>query len=315
MLRYRFPGKEIIDKKGYFLACPRDEIEGFVVSNYNGEKFWKFVEADDNIELYFDEDVPYSISKENYLLKADQLVNAIKSLGLKKVVFSRVSTETFNSDIALSLFNKLEAHYPNAFVYFFSDRNIGTWLGATPEILYEQHGNYGVTTAMAGTKNSEDISGWNSKEILEQEYVSLYIKETLDNEGITNIESHGPYDYMAGPVKHLKTDFMFECEPAFAKKIINFLHPTPAVCGLPKDFASEIITQIEAHNREIYTGIIGEINEKQTKLFVNLRCAKLTKQNIHYFLGGGYTKDSDIEMEWQETENKKKTISELIELL
>jgi isochorismate synthase len=48
---------------------------------------------------------------------------------------------------------------------------------------------------------------------------------------------------------------------------------------------------------------------------VNLRCCQVTKGKINLYVGGGYTKDSNPEMEWQETENKSRTILNLVEKL
>ena len=315
MLLYRFPGKNIVRKSGSFIPCEHDALDGFVISNFTGTGSWRFQEDEQSDLLFLKQEHLNDISREDYLLKASQLVNAIRSLGLKKVVYSRIQTDDFDTSFAKELFYTLEEKYTEALVYFFSDKNLGTWIGASPEILFEQHGKCGITTSLAGTKEKDDTNEWRVKEILEQEYVSHYIFETLTQLGINNIETHGPYDYFAGPVKHLKTDFLFECSVSQARELLRSLHPTPAVCGLPKDFAAELISQIEDHDRELYTGFIGEITKEQTKLFVNLRCAKLTTGKIHYFLGGGFTKDSVAEQEWIETENKRKTLADLVDLL
>ncbi|MBM3430166.1 MAG: hypothetical protein FJX99_04185 [Bacteroidetes bacterium] len=315
MLLYRFPGKKTQRKSGCFVPCSPPELEGFVISTFSGGKYWRFVESESSDALFLEGRVPSYQTKEEYILKANQLINAIRSLGLKKVVLSRVATNTFDTDKKRELFNLLEEKYPNALVYFFSDRELGTWIGASPEIIFEQHGQCGVTTSLAGTKKLEDSSSWTEKEKLEQDYVSLFIKETLNHEKIKNLEVHGPYEYKAGPVKHLKTDFLFECSQTRGKELLLGLHPTPAVCGLPKDFAAEIIKQIEEHDRELYTGFIGEFCPDSSKIYVNLRCAKITTGALHYFLGGGFTKDSIAETEWEETENKKKTIADLLEML
>ncbi len=315
MLFYRFPGKQIQRKSGHFVPCSSSELEGFVLSTFSEGKYWRFIENELSDTLFLEGSVPCNQTKEEYILKANQLINAIRSLGLKKVVLSRVSSSTFDADNSRELFNLLEEKYPNALVYFFSDHELGTWIGASPEIIFEQHGLYGVTTSLAGTKKLEDSSDWTEKEKLEQDYVSLFIRETLNQEKIKNLEVHGPYEFNAGPVKHLKTDFLFECSQTKGKELLLGLHPTPAVCGLPKDFATEIIDQIEEHDRELYTGFIGEFGEDTAKIYVNLRCAKISKGAIHYFLGGGFTKDSIAESEWEETENKKKTIADLLEML
>ena len=54
--------------------------------------------------------------------------------------------------------------------------------------------------------------------------------------------------------------------------------------------------------------MIGVIDNDSTKLFVNLRCAEIIHNQAYLYLGGGFTKDSNIESEWIETENKAKTL-------
>ena len=66
--------------------------------------------------------------------------------------------------------------------------------------------------------------------------------------------------------------------------ILNCLHPTPAVCGLPQKSALKLIDELEQHKREFYAGYIGEINYEQTAIYVNLRCCQITENQIHLFL-------------------------------
>ena len=65
---------------------------------------------------------------------------------------------------------------------------------------------------------------------------------------------------------------------------------------------------IENQSRGFYTGFIGVKTEKFSQYFVNLRCANYQNNLLNIFVGGGFTKDSDAELEWNETENKSKTI-------
>jgi len=92
-------------------------------------------------------------------------------------------------------------------------------------------------------------------------------------------------------------------------EFITNLHPTPAVCGLPKDKSLELILQTEKHNREYYAGYCGPINyQNKTDLFVNLRCMKILEDQLALFVGGGLTKDSVPTKEWDETVLKAKTL-------
>ena len=54
--------------------------------------------------------------------------------------------------------------------------------------------------------------------------------------------------------------------------------------------------------------MIGIINENSSHIYVNLRCAEIIDHQAFLYLGGGFTKDSNIHSEWEETENKAKTL-------
>jgi isochorismate synthase len=97
------------------------------------------------------------------------------------------------------------------------------------------------------------------------------------------------------------------------------LHPTSAVCGLPKKEAKEFILQNEGYNREYYSGFLGELNidfvtfkTLQTDLFVNLRCMKIIKNKASLFVGCGITKESNPLDEYMETVNKSMTMKKII---
>jgi isochorismate synthase len=118
---------------------------------------------------------------------------------------------------------------------------------------------------------------------------------------------------------HLKTDVIGSLnENHNLKNIIQILHPTPAVCGFPKESAKKFIHENENYNREFYAGFLGELNkdfgtdENKTDLFVNLRCMKIEANTINFYAGGGITKDSIPEKEWEETVNKTNTMKSCI---
>ena len=95
--------------------------------------------------------------------------------------------------------------------------------------------------------------------------------------------------------------------------MIAQLHPGPAISGYPKSTAIEKIEEIEAHDRELYTGYLGPLNiEGESSLFINLRCMKVYRDSYDLFVGGGLTKDSDAHSEWEETELKAKTLLNIL---
>ena len=314
MLLYRFPGKEIVQKMGSFEKQSSFSSAGFIVSSFNGEEKYLFVEKEQQASEIPTKTI-VSINKEEYIKQGEKLVAAIRNLGIQKTVLSRIETQDFDSEKALDLFYLLEKQYPTAFIYCFFEETLGTWLGASPEILFQKFGNSGFTVALAATKKVTDSSPWNQKETLEQAFVSDFILERLNQIKISDIEQTGPFEHQAGPVKHLKTDFSFSIDSHSSFEIMEALHPTPAVSGLPQAISLELIDSLEKHQRELYAGFIGLVEENQASVYVNLRCCQLSQGKIHLYLGGGYTKDSDPQHEWEETVNKSKTILDLVQKL
>jgi isochorismate synthase len=170
--------------------------------------------------------------------------------------------------------------------------------------------------SLAGTKPlSKKAMPWGEKEQSEQAYVTDFIIEKISSQGIGNLEITGPYDVEAGPVLHVRTDINFDMENQKSIDIALKLHPTPAVSGFPQKEAIDLINSKELHAREFYTGIIGFIAQNSTSLYVNLRCCQIQKGNAYLYLGGGFTADSVPELEWEETENKSRTLLNIIETL
>jgi isochorismate synthase len=97
------------------------------------------------------------------------------------------------------------------------------------------------------------------------------------------------------------------------ERLIHSLHPTPAVSGLPQKEAIEVIEQVEQHERTLYAGVIGVLDEQSSALFVNLRCAQVFENEVCLYVGGGHTAASNSNAEWVETENKAKTLLNVLQ--
>ena len=204
-------------------------------------------------------------------------------------------------------FQKLVEKYENAFTYLFSVPGIGTWCGATPEMLIDAHGNKIQLVSLAGTKTQDQE--WSDKERDEQLFVTEYIKSQLNKNGCQNISAEEPQTVKAGAVEHLKTNISAELSnPEQLYSLVSNLHPTPAVGGLPKNAAIELILDKESYDRKYYTGFLGPVTSSQTKLFVNLRCLESLGDSVCLYLGAGITAASNPEAEWEETKLKAETL-------
>jgi len=246
-------------------------------------------------------------------------VNAINEGHFDKLVTSR--SEIAETNIApAELYRRLLAAYPLAYRYCFYTPETGLWMGATPEQLLKAENHTLHTVALAGTQVYQpDVeSVWEQKERREQEFVTEYILNEL-KDFVTETSLRGPYTFRAGNLVHLKTDISAEIKPGMLlDNIVQKLHPTPAVCGLPKQDAAQFLLENEGYNREYYAGYLGEweidlaTGYPKTDLFVNLRCMKVAGTTAQLFIGCGITADSDPEKEFYETVNKSMTMRRVL---
>ncbi|WP_454047038.1 chorismate-binding protein [Chryseobacterium sp. Marseille-Q8038] len=246
-------------------------------------------------------------TKEEYCKTLQEVIEVIKDHNLPKLVYSRRKIFTdFTLINYKESFKNLCESYPNAFRYLFNDGQ-NAWMGAFSEVLgkFNKTTHQFETMALAGTLPVSEE--WSEKEIEEQKPVTTYIQDILKNYSDT-VQQSETYDHISGNIKHLRTDFKTSIKPEDLDSIIQDLHPTPAVCGIPKDFCNENIRKYEKFPREFYAGYIKVETEDSILYFVNLRCARLYKDTVHVFVGGGITAQSDPEKEWRETELKSEAI-------
>ncbi|WP_250254409.1 chorismate-binding protein [Chryseobacterium sp. Marseille-Q3244] len=246
-------------------------------------------------------------TKEEYCNTLQQVIEVIKENDLPKLVYARRKIFTdFNTIDYKASFDKLCQSYPNAFRYLFNDGE-NAWMGAFSEVLgkFNKITHEFETMALAGTLPTSEE--WTEKEIEEQKPVTTYIQNILKNYS-DNIQQSETYDHISGNIKHLRTDFKTIIKSNDLDSLIKDLHPTPAVCGIPKDFCNENIRKYEKFPREFYAGYIKVETEESVLYFVNLRCARLYKGSVHVFVGGGITAQSNPEKEWTETELKSEAI-------
>ncbi len=261
------------------------------------------------------------LSEEEYITIVKKAIQELEIGELKKVVLSRKESASLPNNYSIwSHFRNLCRHNENAFVYIlYIPQKEQLWIGATPEHLLKLDENdIFTTTALAGSQAHEEHRPlretlWAQKEIEEQAMVSRYIINCFKKIRLREFEEIGPRTIRAGNILHLKTDFRVNTKevnyPTLATEMMKLLHPTSAVCGMPKKEAEEFILSSESYNRELYSGFLGVIGiENPIELFVNLRCAKLSGNKITYFAGAGITALSNPKKEYLETQMKMNTI-------
>jgi isochorismate synthase len=317
---------ELLDKQG-FLVSPfieNDSNHTYFISPDLNYISTDYVDFDELLSLapVSQPEVSFtngSISKKEFIVQVEAIKQAIQDERFEKAVISRIKVVERNYRSKLTdIFQLLSNSYSNAFIYMFNLAG-HMWMGATPEPLICSHKNELETVSLAGTReyNAENLNlhNWSHKERVEQELVTRFIEKTLESFNIKNFHQRGPYTKKAGNLVHLRTDFTLDSGEVNGQlgQLIKALHPTSAVCGLPKQAAMDFIVQLEKHNRNYYSGFLGPVNlDEKVLLYVNLRCMQVLCDRLVLHIGAGITSESQAEEEWAETEIKADTLLSII---
>ncbi len=264
-------------------------------------------------------------AEDHFRTAVDRAVAAIREGRFQKVVLSRQKKVPLPGDFdQMQTYLRLCRHYPLAFVSLVSVPGHGTWMGASPEILVsvDRHRIF-RTMALAGTQPylpevPPSQVAWTQKEIEEQALVSRYIINCFKQIRLREFEEDGPKTVVAGNLMHLRTDFQVDtqatCFPQLGTVMLRLLHPTSAVCGMPKEAALRFIRENEGYDRAFYSGYLGPVNlEEESHLYVNLRCSQWLENGAILYAGAGITASSVAEKEWRETELKCQTMYHVLQ--
>ena len=319
---------------------------GFIFAPFDRQKEIVLLHSDERLEvaatsLKASQNVNIAIEvaaaqKEFHLNLVKKGIKRIRKSEFEKVVLSR-KVEVDCTVSPTELFKRLLANYQNAFCYLWHHPKIGTWLGATPEILLKAENQQITTMSLAGTQeyNGDENPTWGTKELEEQDLVTNYISSALKGK-VSNLDISERETIRAGNLLHLRTKLTADYEKGRLGEILIALHPTPAICGMPMIPSKEFILKNENYHRGFYTGYLGELNMKSenkrssrkrnvenrvyksikstTTFFVNLRCMQLKDDKAIIYVGGGVTKDSNADKEWEETLAKTNTMLRVLTL-
>ncbi|MGC5703062.1 isochorismate synthase [Pseudomonas sp. NFXW11] len=275
--------------------------------------------------------MPAGVQEEEGLQAAERWQDCVaRAIGriqdgeLSKVVLAReVCLRAPRSIPCGPLLENLRAAYPQAFLFAFS-RGDSCFLGATPERLVRLARGTLNTVALAGTcarglhEQQDAELGQALMDSAKDRYEHALVVQTLR-------ESLQPYCAMLeiptqpqlhrlAHVQHLLTPVLGRLRPQVdLLQVVDALHPTPAVGGLPRGPALGYIREHEQLDRGWYAAPVGWLNaEGDGEFAVALRSALIRGNQAHLFAGCGIVGESDPVSEYQETCLKLRTIGEAL---
>jgi len=309
-LLYFLDNKQLVEKNNLNPAKTKDflsTVNEYLSSNSPVDYFISFCAKTQNSEF-----------KDCFINLVEKGLDEIKHDALQKVVLARTKTIALPQEFnLLEIFQKLRQFYPQQFISLISTAEFGSWLGCSPELLLSVNGREIETTALAGTKLKDQA--WTTKEYHEQALVTEFIRQQLRQLDVDHYRQTRSSSYSLGAFKHLKTQFKITLDSElavrpFSARLLNVLHPTSAVCGMPQQNAQAFIQQYEDFDRQLYCGYLGPCNIQtgQTQIYVNIRCMQLFEQQAVLYAGAGITQYSDPIKEWEETNLKCQTLLDFI---
>lgn len=242
---------------------------------------------------------------------------------IEKVVLSRsLQLEAATPFDAFALFRDLKAD-PSA-ARFLVPLGAGKGgamrrlVGASPELLISKRGPAILSHPLAGSaRRSPDLSQdeaaaqdlLNSdKDLREHGLVVEAIMDMLAPWCSDLRAPPGPALVSTRTMWHLGTRIegrVHRPDEVSAAELAALLHPTPAVCGAPRDRAAEMIHELEAYDRGFYAGALGWTNAVgDGAWYVSLRCAEICGGEARLYAGAGIVEGSDPAAEADETSGK-----------
>ncbi|HEX2868347.1 MAG TPA: isochorismate synthase [Ignavibacteriales bacterium] len=263
--------------------------------------------------------------KKKWMESVKKAIGTIESGELDKIVLSRqVELKLSEEPYVYELLGRLRENYPECYLFAFHSGK-STFFGASPERLIKLSGEWIEADALAGSaprgkeenedREFEEKLLKSQKDLMEHNTVITYFENLFKDYSSEVIYETPPKIKKLKNIQHLWTPLRIRLNSSHRIfSIMESLHPTPAVCGVPQADAMNVIKKMEDYHRGMYAGIVGWFNfRKEGEFAVAIRSALLKGKKLFAFAGGGIVEGSDPAVEYKETELKLKPILALFE--
>ena len=215
---------------------------------------------------------------------------------------------------ALSIVSRMARDFAECTAFLFR-RGERAFVGATPEMLFKTRGGTVESQALAGSLQAEGGSAnrvallaHSRKNLGEHDVVVRAVVEGLSEHCVAIEHPPQPEVVQVRNLIHLSTPIRAELrDGAHPVDLLEALHPTPAVGGVPRRESIRWIVEHERSPRGWYTGPIGWIDTAGDATFrVAIRCGVVRPSVAHVYTGAGIVADSNPAAEYHETALKQR---------
>ncbi len=268
------------------------------------------------------EEKPESDEWASMINDANRLFNRHE---LEKIVLSRKKIFTYDSPIEMPVLfrevyeaNKNSSHFTiyNQFNY------LESFISLTPERLFTLKGQKLETISLAGSIARGATPEEDAK--LESE-LAASDKLTREHNIVTKAieEKLRPIlsELVISPLMTMKLPYIQHRQAKITGilkdtttvlELIDLLHPTPAVGGIPHLKAKSKILEIEKEKRGHYAGPVGVLSQHFSEIAVAIRSALIQGQSLTVYGGAGIVAGSEAQEEWTETGAKMQPFIKVI---
>lgn len=263
-----------------------------------------------------------SISKEDFVEKVNRAKAYIEEGDIFQVVLSQRLKAELTGD-PFAFYRKLRVQNPSPYMYYLDFEEYAV-AGASPESLIKATGNKVITNPIAGTRprgRTEEEDLQLERDLIEDEKELAEHRMLLDlgrNDlgrvcefGSVTIEKNMVIERYKH-VMHLVSEVGGKLKsPHTAIDALIACLPAGTVSGAPKIRAMEIINELEAVKRGIYSGAVGYFSGNGNMDFALAIRTMVIKDGFAYIqAGAGIVHDSIPEKEYEETLHKLKAFLE-----
>lgn len=261
--------------------------------------------------LFVDDLTILTQEKKEGIAKIHAIIQAIKQGDLKKCVFSQIQKAPLSNYPTLLNFASLDK---KGIFYYFRLKEDALFCGISPEWIYQRKIRNIQIDAIAGTVLKEHTSDLNAQKIIEEfNLVKEGIQTSMEQLCSTGFFFKKDQILIANHLAHRFNTYQGHLTPSVNDQtLLLSLHPTPAICGYPKEDSLKLLESIETSKRHFFGSPVGILNEKLAYIALGIRSSYIQKNTAFFFSGAGIVSDSDPEEEWNELMNKIKLMQSII---
>lgn len=249
------------------------------------------------------QDTPGRVAWESELAAAQ---HAFATGQLQKVVLARRTRLDAAAPLPFwALFLRWREQARNGYQVALQLESERGFISFTPERLLRRHAQQLATEALAGTLPLAAATTDDAKNSFEHALVVEDLRAKLAR-CCTQLQEDAAVRLIQQPrFQHLYYAFAGQlqagCDDA---QLLQHLHPTAAIGGLPSAAAAAFIAQHEPFPRGWFAGVCGPVSAAHSELAVGIRSARVEGCRVELYAGAGIVPDSEAAAEWQELEQK-----------